>query len=53
MIEVIKTYAVSPRPEGRLRVLVQYMYRCTKCGTIKPTKEEIKEHGCKNENSTM
>lgn len=53
MIEVIKTYTGSPRPEGRLRVSVQYMYRCKICGTIKPTKEEIKKHDCKNENSTM
>jgi hypothetical protein len=53
MIEAIKTYTSGVVLEGRLRVLVQYMYRCTKCGTIKPTKKEIKEHGCKNENSTM
>jgi hypothetical protein len=53
MIETIKTYTSSPRFEGKLRMSIRNMYRCTKCGTIKPTKEEIKEHGCKNENSTM
>ena len=53
MIELIKTYYGSSRFEGKLKVTIRYMYRCTKCGTIKPTKEEIKEHGCKNENSTM
>lgn len=47
MIELVKTYTAMPRPEGRCRVLVIYMYRCKKCGTIKPTLEEIKKHGCK------
>jgi hypothetical protein len=46
MIEVIKTYTAGIESEGRVRVLVQYMYRCTKCGIIKPTKEEIKKHDC-------
>jgi len=53
MIELIKTYYSCPRPEGRVKMSIRYMYRCTKCGNIKPTKEEIKIHGCKNENSSM
>lgn len=47
MIELVKTLTGSPRPEGRCRVLVKYMYRCSKCGIIKPTIEEIKKHSCK------
>ena len=51
-IETIKTYSGYDRLTDRLKVTVSYMHRCTKCGTIKPSKHEMNKHDCKNELST-
>ena len=46
MIEIIRTYNGIGRAEGRIKMTVAPMYRCTKCETIKPTFKELKGHPC-------
>jgi hypothetical protein len=54
MIEAIKGYTGVDRPEGRIKMTLHCLYRCTVCGTIKMKLVELKKHECKkNENSTV
>ncbi len=46
MIELIRTYTGVARAEGQLKMTLATMYRCTKCGNIKPSFKELKEEGC-------
>ena len=46
MIEIIRTYNGIGRAEGRIKMTVAPMYRCTKCGDIKPTFKELKGNHC-------
>jgi hypothetical protein len=57
MIEQIKAYNGYERAMGQIKMSILYLYRCTKCGEIKLTSADIKEHDCKkkalNENRSM
>ena len=50
MIEEIKTYNPKLRGEvrnRRLEVVIGFIYKCTDCGTIWSTKDDAKDHACK------
>ena len=47
MIELVKGYSGQSRAAGRVKVTVQYFYRCTLCGTIETHKKDLVNHLCK------
>jgi rRNA maturation endonuclease Nob1 len=49
MLEQIKAYSGYDRMGGQIKMTIHYVYRCTKCGTIKLTKAEATVHECKKE----
>jgi len=54
MIEQIKTYNAKVRGEVRnrkLEVVVDFIYKCTECGTIWRTKDDTKAHDCREKDS--
>jgi len=46
MIEAIKGYTGVARLEGRAKMTIHCLYRCTLCGTIKMKFAELKGHEC-------
>lgn len=46
MIEVVRTFTGHTRANGQVKVTVRLMYRCEKCGTIKPTFKELVDAAC-------
>jgi hypothetical protein len=46
MIEIIRAYTGVARAEGKVKVTEAPMFRCTKCGNIKPSFNELKQEGC-------
>ena len=54
MIEKIKTYNAKMRGEvrnRRLEVVVDFIYKCTHCGTIWRTKDDTKAHNCREKDA--
>lgn len=52
MIELVRTFTGYSRAGGEVKITEAGVYRCTKCETIKPTKQEILKHECETKTPT-